>query len=241
MNLDGGKLIMTTKTYPRRRLEHTKKINSALVVLLGGLFILSGWFWFQGQPNELKLLPASFSQKANQVLQQHQKEPKLTLLLQKDERWGKLAYGLEDNDNDIAHNGCALASLAMIDGYWRQETPDLKRILDWSQNRYYVKGQGTAWQIFADFAKEYGYQYENLGNHYNHAKELMNQGIPVIVSVGPGTFTTSGHLLVLATDNQGHLRTYDPNDDPEKKHYEKNWPRETFLNEAVNYWALWWA
>ena len=231
--------MITTKTHPRRKVQETKRINQLLLLLLGGLFLIGGWYFLQAQKNELELLPASFSEKANQVLQQDQKDPKLTLLLQKDERWAKLAYGLENNDNDIAHNGCALASLSMIDGYWKQQAPDITKILDWSQNRYYVKGRGTSWQIFEDFAKDQGYQYENLGNHYNHAKELMNQGIPIIVSVRAGTFTTSGHLLVLATDSQGHLRTYDPNDDPQKKHYEKSWSMDTFLNEAVNYWALW--
>lgn len=224
---------MTTKSLQRSQKQ------SIYGIILGIFLLLIGASWWQHGKTDVQILPESFSKQANQYLQQDQKNQNLTLLLQKDERWAMLDYGLEKHNNDIAHNGCALASLAMIDGYWQQETPDIHEILDWAENRYYVKGQGTSWQIFGDFAAEKGYQYEDLGNYYNRAKELMNQGIPVIVSVGPGTFTTSGHILVLITDTNGYLRAYDPNDDGKKKHYEKTWTPEIFLQEAVHYWALW--
>lgn len=67
----------------------------------------------------------------------------------------------------------------------------------------------------------------------------MNEGIPIIISVKPGTFTTTGHLMVLTTDSSGALKVYDPNDSPNKKHYLKTYTSDVSIKEGVNYWALW--
>lgn len=184
-------------------------------------------------------VPADFPQKVNQRLAQDPQTSKLPLILQKDPRWQGLAYGTESGNNDLAHNGCALVSLAMIQAYWEGTPADPTAVLNWAGNDYYVTGQGTSWEIFSAFATHFGYQFQNLLTSYDRAYELMSQGIPVIVSVAPGTFTTTGHIMVLFTDSNGKLQVYDPNDSPEKRHYEKAFTSETFLNEAVNYWALW--
>ncbi len=44
----------------------------------------------------------------------------------------------------------------------------------------------------------------------------MTQGIPVVVSVQAGTFTTSGHIMVLALNKEGTIQVFDPNDSPKK-------------------------
>ena len=35
---------------------------------------------------------------------------------------------------------------------------------------------------------------------------MIQQGFPVIVSVQPGTFTTTGHLMVLALNREGGFK-----------------------------------
>lgn len=220
-------------------------VTGTLLLIIGYSLIGRGYqlpfrlpWGFSSSPG-VQILPESFSQKANQFLNKDKKNGDLPLLLQTDERWGEVTYGLESSNNDLAHNGCALASLAMINSYWKQHTTTPTDVLSWAKNTYYVKGQGTSWQIFSDFAAANNLQFENLGNHFNRAKEFMNNGIPVIVSVKPGTFTTVGHIMVLATDSQGRLKVYDPNDSPTKQHYRETYDSETFIEEGINYWALW--
>ena len=60
----------------------------------------------------------------------------------------------------------------------------------------------------------------------------------MIVSVLPGTFTTTGHLLVLSANQDGELLAYDPNDDSSKNHYQETFSPAIFAAEALNYWVL---
>lgn len=236
-----------------RMLKQQAKKRAGLLVLSGLFFILIGYSlvgngyglpidlpfgWGAASTKEL-ILPQSFSIQANQKLATDQKNATLPLYLQTDERWGELAYGSTERNNDLAHNGCALASIAMVASYWQRTSITPAMILKWAKNDYYVNGQGTAWQIFEDYAVKNGYHYENIGNYFNRAKEFMNDGVPVIVSVNAGTFTTTGHIMVLTTDETGALKAYDPNDSPTKKHYLQAYANEVFIDEGVNYWALW--
>lgn len=232
----------------KRIVQNKRKRHSPLkaFLLLGLLLLIPGFLYWQhlltnrpttgAKPLAVEL---AFAEKANQALQTDDKNKKLPLILQKDTRWGNLSYGTESSNNDLAHNGCALVSLAMIQAYWEHTSHDPRQILNWAGNRYYVTGQGTSWEIFGTFADNFGYQFKNLLTSFDSAYELMQQGIPVIVSVAPGTFTTTGHIMVLTTRSDGTIQVYDPNDSPEKNHYRQTFPKEVFLNEALNYWALW--
>lgn len=237
---------LKTRRKARKKHRYLPLLLAALLLLLSGYSLLGRGYqlpfhlpWETPRSTTVQILPEKFSRKANQFLEADQKNANLPLLLQTDERWGDAAYGSEASQNDLAHNGCALASLAMIDSYWEKNSISPTDVLNWAQNNYYVTGQGTSWQIFSDFAVAHDLQFENLGNHFNRAKEFMNNGIPVIVSVKPGTFTTVGHIMVLATDSKGRIKVYDPNDNPTKEHYRKTYDSETFVTEGINYWALW--
>lgn len=250
--METRKSKLTRRPLTQNKRQQEKKWMG-LAVVLGFIFLLIGFGLVKngyGSPFKLVfgdgqratkdlLLPQAFSTTANQKLATDSKNAKLPLYLQTDERWGEVAYGPAGANNDLAHNGCALASLAMIASYWQQANITPERILQWAHNDYFVPGQGTSWQIFADYASQNGYHYENLGNYFNRAKAFMNEGIPIIISVNPGTFTTTGHLMVLTTDSSGALKVYDPNDSPNKKHYLKTYTSDVFIEEGVNYWALW--
>jgi hypothetical protein len=111
-------------------------------------------------------------------------------------------------------------------------------ILDWAQNNYFVAGQGTSWQIFEDFSRHYQVNYQALGNDFQAAKEQASNHKAVIVSVNPGTFTTTGHIMVLMMNDQGQIIVLDPNDSPEKNYYQQVFSDETFQQEGIAYWAF---
>lgn len=184
-------------------------------------------------------ITTGFAKEANQVLEKNTLTPGLPLYFQKDQRWQTTGYGTKKQDNDLGHNGCALVSLAMIASYWQHQKILPTDILAWAQNNYYVQGQGTSWQIFADYANQHGYQFKNLGADHQMALNHLRQGFPLIVSVNPGTFTTTGHIMVLSMDQAGNIRAFDPNDDPEKRHFSEKYSLATFQQEAANYWVLW--
>lgn len=81
--------------------------------------------------------------------------------------------------------------------------------------------------------------FADLGSSFAAAYEKMTQGIPVVVSVQAGTFTTSGHIMVLALNKEGAIQVFDPNDSPEKAHYEKSYPNDVFQAEGIHYWSFW--
>ncbi|MGM0338689.1 C39 family peptidase [Enterococcus sp. AZ007] len=152
-----------------------------------------------------------FSASANQYLQEHGQD--FPLLLQTDSRWANKAYGSGSDQNDLATNGCAITSLAMILSYQEKRTVYPTEILEWSSNRYYEAGQGTAWSIFPAFAQNYGLSLQNLGKDQGQIQQHINQNQPLVISVNPGEFTDVGHIMVIKKDLQSdQLIVYDPND-----------------------------
>ncbi|MGX7014497.1 C39 family peptidase [Vagococcus silagei] len=184
-----------------------------------------------------ELTTPAFSQKAGKRIQERTKNKDLKLIIQTDERWGTKFYGTDEKKDTIAQNGCAIAVLAMIDSYWQKKNTSIDDILKWSGNQYFHQDQGTDWIIFPMFAEEFGYQVEQTLD-FDKIEKSISDGIPIVVSVSPGTFTDNGHFLILFADSNGKWMVLDPNDSPKKKHYEQNFDRELFQKEALNFWIF---
>ncbi|KPG73760.1 C39 family peptidase [Enterococcus sp. RIT-PI-f] len=159
------------------------------------------------------------------------------LYLQTNEQWADDYYGL-DGSQTMAENGCAIASLAMvassISGYEVLPT----EVNDWAGDNYYAAGQGTQWQIFSDYATDYGYQYHDLGTNLDLVSSYLTADHPVIVSVGPGSFTETGHIMVLARLQDEQVIVLDPNDSPEKYHYDTYFTLDEIADQSVRFWTL---
>ncbi|MGX4645639.1 MULTISPECIES: C39 family peptidase [Holzapfeliella] len=159
------------------------------------------------------------------------------LILQTDERYKSLPYGTGAGTLD--ENGCAVASLAMVSAFFDNSIKTSPAdILNWSGSRYFVDGQGTSWDIFPAFATQFGYQYHDLGNDINNAIPYLKQGIPVVISVGPGQFTQSGHFMVLSYSDDNGIRLLDPNDDPNKNHSLTIYNPAEIQKDMMHIWAF---
>lgn len=180
----------------------------------------------------------SYVDQINQDIQQDKfaGRIKVPLILQTDDRWKATPYGTGEN-NTIEKNGCAIVSLAMVASYLDGTEVLPQAILDWSQNNYFVEGQGTNWTIFGDFATVKGYMFEALTD-ITTVETHLSQGHPVIISVQPGKFTETGHIMVLTGTNDGKFWLNDPNDSEEKGHSKTLYTAEELNNEALNYWAI---
>ncbi|MBO0423255.1 C39 family peptidase [Enterococcus plantarum] len=163
----------------------------------------------------------------------------INLLLQTDDKWKTTPYGMGNPDgNTLEINGCAILSLAMVSSYLDNKSYTPQDILDWSKNDYFVEGEGTAWSAFSDFAMVKGYQFQDLETDIASVEEHLKQKHPVIISVKPGLFTKTGHIMVLSGTNNGKFWLNDPNDSEAKGHSKKEFTADELMNEALNFWVI---
>lgn len=164
----------------------------------------------------------------------------IPLVIQTKAPWTDIAYGISEDEknNTLGINGCAIVSLSMIATYLDQKEYSPQDVLDWSKNDYFVENQGTTWSIFSDFAMKKGYVFEDLVGDIDAVTRHLQAKHPVIISVKPGFFTETGHIMVLTGTLDGKFWLNDPNDTEEKNHSQTLFTADELLNEAMNFWAI---
>ena len=154
-------------------------------------------------------------------------------LLQWDERWGYQIYG----DNMIAVNGCGPTVISMVaSGLTGDNTITPYRVAKFAeQNGYYEGDAGTSWALMTEGAAQFGVYGEEMGLSEEAVFSSLENGNPIICSMSPGDFTTTGHFIVLVGIEDGKIRVNDPNS---VKRSEKLWDYETLEYQIKNLWAF---
>lgn len=158
----------------------------------------------------------------------------IPLFSQWDERWGYEKYG----DNYLAINGCAPTSLAMVAvGLTGNTTINPKVVADYAYaNDFYIKGIGSSWNLISKGVKYFGLKSEELPLTKSAIISTLKDKNPIILTVKPGTFTTTGHFLVLTgLTSDGKIQINDPNS---KINSNKKWDVNVFLKETKNLWKI---
>lgn len=157
----------------------------------------------------------------------------IPLFLQYDKRWGKETYG----DDTMAVTGCGPTCLSMVvcgltgDVKWNPLA--VARMSE--ENGYYVDGVGTAWALMSEGAEKLGLTSTELSLDDAIIRQTLESGSPIICTMGPGDFTTTGHFIVLTgVDSQGNILVNDPNS---KKNSGKSWDLDTLISQMKNLWA----
>lgn len=156
------------------------------------------------------------------------------LFLQWDPMWGYEDYG----SSCIAVTGCGPTCLAMV-GYHltgdTNMTPD--RIAQFSQrNGYYASGYGSSWTLISEGAAKLGLTATELPLVKSKmVKALVEDRTPIILALGEGDFTSSGHYIVLTDVEDGAFRVNDPNS---RIRSEKLWTYEELEGQIRNIWAI---
>ena len=162
-------------------------------------------------------------------------EMNIPLYLQGDSRWGSKSYGT----STISKTGCAPTAIAMVLSYLRGESITPEDVVNFTGNRYYVTDQGSSWSIFSACASHWQVNCKDLGKSETELIKELKDGHPVIASMGPGTFTSGGHLIVLrGITSDGKILVNDPNDNNSKSHYTKKFDLSLIMNEAKNFWSF---
>lgn len=159
----------------------------------------------------------------------------IPLYLQYSGSWARQSYG----NGTISQNGCAPTSLAMVVSYMTGNAVLPSDIVDYVGNKYYVNGTGSSWGIFAAVAIHYQFSCSDLGKNEQAVIDALKAGRPVIASMGPGTFTKSGHIIVLrGITSSGQILVNDPNDNSTKNHKGKAFDMSLIMSEAKNFWSF---
>lgn len=162
------------------------------------------------------------------------KKREIPHFIQWDERWGYERYASEY----MAISGCGPTSLAMVVvGLTGNTSINPKIVAEFSEeNGYVVDGVGSAWTLMSDGAENFGLMSEELPLSEDAIIDTLKSGQPIIVSLGPGTFTTSGHFVVLTgVDKNNNIII---NDSDSKIRSKQTWDVDVFMKEVDNLWTF---
>ena len=155
------------------------------------------------------------------------------LMLQWDTRWGYLPYG----SDMVAITGCGPVCLAMA-GYYvtgdEDFSPD-KMVEFATENGYYSKGNGSSWTLISEGGVKLGLDVTEIPLVKQKILDYLKGGNPIICAMGPGDFTTTGHYIVLAGEEEGLIRVNDPNSIANS---EKLWAFEDIESQFRNLWVI---
>ncbi|CEO24131.1 C39 family peptidase [Paraclostridium sordellii] len=167
-------------------------------------------------------------------IKDYYKSGEIPLFLQWDEKWGYDKYG----DDYIAVAGCAPTSLSMVAVGLTGNT-DINPLVVSNyayDNGFYVEGVGSSWSLISTGARHFGLDSQELSLSKSSILSTLEAGNPIIVTVGPGTFTSTGHFLVLTgLTSDGKIKINDPNS---KYNSSKSWDVDVFLKETRNLWKI---
>jgi len=178
----------------------------------------------------------NYDASTNKVIstQKDYKKGQIPLFIQWDERWGYEKYG----SDFIAINGCGPTSLAMVaGGLTGNKDINPKVVAEFSDdNGYLVDGVGSSWTLMTEGANHFGLKSKELPLTEDAIISTLKKGQPIIASMGPGTFTSGGHYLVLTgVDSNNKIII---NDSDSKIRSSQTWDIDVFMKETENLWTF---
>ena len=155
------------------------------------------------------------------------------LFLQWDPMWGYEKYG----SSYLAVTGCGPTCLAMA-GYYLtgEETMHPLAVAEFAEeNGYYAKGYGSSWTLISEGAGKLGLTATELPLVKKKITDALESGNPVILAMGKGDFTTTGHYIVLTGWNGEAFTVNDPNS---RERSSQLWTYEQLETQIRNIWAI---
>ena len=155
------------------------------------------------------------------------------LFLQWDPMWGYEKYG----SSYLAVTGCGPTCLAMA-GYYLtgEETMNPLALAQFAEeNGYYAKGYGSSWTLISEGAGKLGLTATELPLVKKKMTDALEAGNPIILALGKGDFTTTGHYIVLTGWDGEAFTVNDPNS---KVRSGQLWTYEQLEKQIRNIWAI---
>ena len=157
---------------------------------------------------------------------------------QLDEKYKNQLYGTDK----VGTHGCGPTSMAIVISSLTGQIYDM---CNWSvENGYYAKGSGSYHSLIPNSAKAFGLNAEGLGNDKAKVVDALNNGKLVVALMSKGTFTNSGHFIVLrGITSNGKILVADP---ASYKRSKQQFDIDLIMNEARKgagaggaFWSIW--
>lgn len=150
-----------------------------------------------------------------------------------DSRWGYAPYA----GGMVGLDGCGPVCLSMaaagLTGNAENDPLSMARFAE--ANGYSEAGTGTSWALMTEGAAQLGLSSQELPLDENALRGALAAG-PVILSVRPGDFTTTGHfVLVAGIAPDGGFTIHDPNS---MANSGQSWSYERLAPQIKNLWAI---
>ena len=174
-----------------------------------------------------------FRQAGKVDLSGYETDGTVPLFLQWDPQWGYEKYG----SDVIGITGCGPTCIAMV-GYYLtgDETMNPAQIAEFAwKNGYYEKGYGSSWKLISQGGPQLGLTVTELPLVKKKLVDNLEAGNPIILAMGPGDFTSSGHYIVLVGVEDGSFRVNDPNS---RANSQRLWSYEELEGQIRNIWAI---
>lgn len=155
------------------------------------------------------------------------------LFLQWDPMWGYEKYG----SSIVAVTGCGPTCLAMV-GYYLtgDENMTPNQVASFAEkNGYYASGYGSSWALISEGAQKLGLEATELPLVKKKIEDTLKEGTPVILSLGQGDFTSTGHYIVLTGVEEDGFRVNDPNS---RLNSQRLWTYAELEGQIRNIWAI---
>lgn len=153
------------------------------------------------------------------------------LFVQWDKRWGYEKY----SGNFFAASGCGPTTLSMVVVYLthNREASPLAVAKYSKEAGYSVDGSGSSWTLISEGCRHYGVKAKAVALDESRMKAELDEGHPIVVNVGPGDFTDTGHFMVITGYDDEGFSINDPNS------IEKSGKRWLFKNISSQIRAVW--
>lgn len=160
---------------------------------------------------------------------------------QLDEKYKNQLYGVDK----VATHGCGPTVMAIVVSSLTGKVYDPIYMCDWSvKNGYYAVGSGSYHSLIPNCAKAFGLNVEGLGNDKAKVIDALNNGKLVVALMSKGTFTNSGHFIVLrGITSEGKILVADP---ASYKRSKQQFDIDLIINEARKgagaggaFWSIW--
>ena len=220
--------MSTMRIAPRRYARRRRARRMPLVVAMGALAVVLLVAWIAVAAVARGSAPAGSS-----TPRAEWRAGEVPSLYQTDPQWASHPYA----GGTVEKNGCGPTCLSMVYvALTGRDDLDPADMADFSEHGGYTADGMTAWALMSDGAAELGLASDELPASAAAVREALLAGRPVICSVGPGDFTTTGHFIVLAgLTEDGEVVVHDPNS---AERSVRTWDLERVIGQCLNLWAF---
>ena len=231
--------MSTMRIAPRRYVSRRRARRTPLVVGMGALaaVLLAAWLVAaavaHGTVPVGSSTPRGAGEPATSTPRAEWRAGEVPFLYQTDPQWAAHPYA----GGTVEKNGCGPTCLSMVYvALTGRDDLDPADMADFSEHGGYTADGMTAWALMSDGAAELGLASDELPASAAAVREALLAGRPVICSVGPGDFTTTGHFIVLAgLTEDGEVVVHDPNS---AERSARTWDLERVIGQCLNLWAF---